>query len=102
MIQERIDYLSSPEELRFHAESPESDGRNHVLPDVLYACADKIDQLEKEIERLQSLNKRLVEDGERLLKTILLNHIRMIMCVICVITLRGVMKIKSIISQTVL
>ena len=42
----KIDFITDPNELRFHAENPiEEDGRIHVTPELLFAVADKIDGL---------------------------------------------------------
>jgi len=51
-----IDFITDPNELRFHAENPiEEDGRIHVTPELLFAVADKIDGLRAEIARLSEL-----------------------------------------------
>jgi hypothetical protein len=48
----RIDFITDPNELRFHAENPiEEDGRIHVTPELLFAVADKIDGLRAELAR---------------------------------------------------
>jgi len=46
----KIDFITDPNELRFHAENPiEEDGRIHVTPELLFAVADKIDGLRAEL-----------------------------------------------------
>ena len=47
-----IDFITDPNELRFHAENPiTEDGRIHVTPELLFAVADKIDGLRAELAR---------------------------------------------------
>ena len=63
----KIDFITDPNELRFHAENPiAEDGRIHVTPELLFAVADKIDGLRAEIARRDEKIARLKEDGERL------------------------------------
>ena len=63
----KIDFITDPNELRFHAENPiEEDGRIHVTPELLFAVADKIDGLRAELARRDEIIARLKEDGERL------------------------------------
>jgi len=50
----KLDYACEPIELRYHAENPVTeDGRIHVTPELLFAIADRIDELRAEIARLQ-------------------------------------------------
>ncbi len=63
----KIDFITDPNELRFHAENPiEEDGRIHVTPELLFAVADKIDGLRAELARRDEIIARLKEDGERM------------------------------------
>ena len=49
-----LDYACEPIELRYHAENPVTeDGRIHVTPELLFAIADRIDELRAEIACLQ-------------------------------------------------
>ena len=53
----KVDQITSPDELRWHAEnSIEGDGRIHVLPEVLFAVADRIEKLESMANRLNGTN----------------------------------------------
>lgn len=62
-----IDFITDPNELRFHAENPiEEDGRIHVTPELLFAVADKIDGLRAELARRDEIIKRLKLAGNNM------------------------------------
>jgi len=52
----RLEIASSPEELRYHADNPEKDGRIHILPELLYYLAEKIEKLENKNENKSSIS----------------------------------------------
>ncbi len=63
----KIDFITDPNELRFHAENPiEEDGRIHVTPELLFAVADKIDGLRAELARRDEIIARLKEENHAL------------------------------------